>query len=80
VASQVAQGQVGICGLMIESNLNEGRQDIPSGGPGALRRGVSITDGCIGWETTVEILEILADAVKLRRAYPLKAITPPDSL
>lgn len=52
---------------MLESNLNEGRQDLSSSGICGLRRGVSITDGCIGWDTTVEVLENLAQAVRDRR-------------
>ena len=50
---------------MIESNLVAGRQDVVPGKP--LTYGQSITDGCIDWETTVEMLEMLARAVTLRR-------------
>ena len=46
---------------MIESNLVAGRQDVVPGKP--LVYGQSITDGCIDWETTVTVLEQLADAV-----------------
>ena len=52
---------------MIESNIHEGSQKVPSEGPEALKKGVSITDACIGWETTVEVLDQLADAVRARR-------------
>ena len=52
---------------MIESNINEGAQKVPPEGPQALKKGVSITDACVSWETTVEILEQLADAVRTRR-------------
>ena len=52
---------------MIESNINEGAQKVPPEGPQALKKGVSITDACISWETTVEVLEQLADAVRTRR-------------
>jgi 3-deoxy-7-phosphoheptulonate synthase len=45
-----------LIGFMLESNLKEGRQAIPSD-PGRLEYGVSITDACIGWETTEELLE-----------------------
>lgn len=56
---------------MIESNISEGRQDVPSpeqGGVKALKRGVSITDACVDWPSTVEMLEGLAEAVRVRRA------------
>ncbi len=52
---------------MLESNLQEGRQDLSAAGTYGLRRGVSITDGCIGWDSTVEVLENLAVAVRDRR-------------
>lgn len=52
---------------MIESNIGEGNQKVPAEGPAALKRGVSITDACIGWEDTVTVLEDLADAVRTRR-------------
>lgn len=55
---------------MIESNLNAGKQNTPGpndGGLAALRHGVSITDACIDWETTVQVLHQLADAVRTRR-------------
>ena len=55
-------------GVMIESNLHEGNQKVPPEGPSALKRGVSITDACIGWDSTVEVLEQLAEAVRARRA------------
>ncbi|ODV78101.1 2-dehydro-3-deoxy phosphoheptonate aldolase [Suhomyces tanzawaensis NRRL Y-17324] len=71
IARQIRNGETGICGLMIESNINEGRQDVPApedGGKDALKYGCSITDACIGWESTEEVLEELASAVKARRA------------
>jgi 3-deoxy-7-phosphoheptulonate synthase len=52
---------------MIESNINEGNQKVPAEGPAALKKGVSITDACIDWETTVTVLEDLAAAVRDRR-------------
>lgn len=55
-------------GVMIESNIDEGNQKVPAEGPSALRKGVSITDACIGWDTTVQVLEDLAAAVRARRA------------
>jgi len=53
--------------VMIESNINEGAQKVPPEGPKNLKKGVSITDACINWETTVDVLEQLADAVRTRR-------------
>jgi 3-deoxy-7-phosphoheptulonate synthase len=52
---------------MIESNIREGSQKVPPEGPEHLQKGVSITDACIGWEMTVEVLEQLAEAVRARR-------------
>ena len=66
VAAQVAAGDERIIGLMIESNLVAGRQDVVPGKP--LVYGQSITDGCIDWATTETVLRDLADAVEHRRA------------
>jgi phospho-2-dehydro-3-deoxyheptonate aldolase len=44
---------------MIESNINEGRQDVPEGGAEQLRHGISITDGCVNWDATVTMLDDL---------------------
>jgi 3-deoxy-7-phosphoheptulonate synthase len=57
-----------ITGVMIESHLVEGRQDIPSEGPHRLTYGKSITDACINWEDTVKTLEVLRKGVQARRA------------
>jgi 3-deoxy-7-phosphoheptulonate synthase len=65
VGAQVAAGDRRIMGVMIESNIVAGRQDLVPGKP--LVYGQSITDGCIGWETTLEVLEKLAEAVGARR-------------
>jgi 3-deoxy-7-phosphoheptulonate synthase len=65
VAEQISAGQPAICGVMLESFLVAGRQDLDSGQD--LVYGQSITDGCIGWETTVEVLDTLAAAVRARR-------------
>jgi len=65
VATQVAGGDVRIAGVMIESHLVAGRQDLIEGQP--LAYGQSITDGCIDWQTSVEVLEDLAMAVEARR-------------
>jgi 3-deoxy-7-phosphoheptulonate synthase len=66
VARQVSGGERRIVGVMIESHLEEGRQDLLPGVP--LQAGVSITDACIGWAQTEPVLRELADAVKARRA------------
>ena len=67
VGAQIAAGNDAIAGVMLESFLVAGRQDLL---PGAeLRYGQSITDGCIGWETTVEVLEGLASSVRDRAAH-----------
>ena len=65
VAGQVAAGDARIIGVMIESHLNEGRQDIVPGQP--LKHGVSVTDACISFEQTVPVLQGLAAAVRARR-------------
>ncbi|CAM8622397.1 AroG 3-deoxy-D-arabino-heptulosonate 7-phosphate (DAHP) synthase [Comamonadaceae bacterium] len=65
VAAQISAGDARITGLMIESHLNEGRQDIVDGKP--LQHGVSVTDACISWAQTVPVLEQLAAAVRARR-------------
>jgi 3-deoxy-7-phosphoheptulonate synthase len=65
VAGQLAQGERRIMGVMVESNLEEGRQDLKPGVP--LRAGVSITDACLGWGQTQQVLDVLADAVRRRR-------------
>jgi 3-deoxy-7-phosphoheptulonate synthase len=65
VARQISEGEPRIMGVMIESNLVEGRQDVRPGV--SLTYGQSITDGCIDWNTTVQTLEALADAVATRR-------------
>ena len=65
VATQLAAGDARITGVMIESHLSPGRQDLVAGQP--LTRGVSITDACLGWEDTEVLLATLAEAVRLRR-------------
>ncbi|KAI8800633.1 3-deoxy-7-phosphoheptulonate synthase [Cladochytrium replicatum] len=56
-----------VAGVMIESHINEGRQNIPDEGPEALKYGVSITDACISWDQTVKVLDRLRLAVRNRR-------------
>jgi 3-deoxy-7-phosphoheptulonate synthase len=65
IASQVAAGDERIIGVMVESHLVAGRQDLVGGKE--LTYGQSITDGCIDWDTSVGVLEVLANAVKQRR-------------
>jgi 3-deoxy-7-phosphoheptulonate synthase len=65
LARQLSQGEQRIIGVMIESNLEEGRQDLKPGVP--LRYGVSITDACLAWSQTEPVLELLANAVRERR-------------
>ena len=60
VARQIESGNFDIMGVMIESHLVEGRQDKPE------TYGQSITDACIGWDTTESVLARLAEAVKKR--------------
>lgn len=68
VAAQLAAGDRTIAGVMVESHINAGRQDVPPEGPGALKHGVSITDACVDWEMTVGMLDELDRAVQARRA------------
>ncbi len=65
IAAQVAGGQRGIIGVLLESFLVDGRQDLKSNG--TLTYGQSITDPCMGWEMTVPVLRELAAAVRARR-------------
>jgi 3-deoxy-7-phosphoheptulonate synthase len=65
VGRQLAAGENRIIGVMIESNLVAGRQDVVPGRP--LQYGQSITDGCIDWATTEALLHELAEAVESRR-------------
>ncbi len=67
IASQVGDGDTSIRAVMIESHLHEGNQ---KGSPdqSSLKYGVSITDSCVGWETTLEMIDDLAKAVRKRRA------------
>src|SRR5207237_3053366 len=65
VSGQVAAGDDRIVALMVESHLQEGRQDLVAGRP--LEYGRSITDACLGWEDSVKLLEELAEVVRKRR-------------
>lgn len=66
IATQVARGSRSIFGIMLESHLVEGRQDVVEGVE--LTHGQSITDPCIGWEDTVSVLTHLAEASARRRS------------
>jgi 3-deoxy-7-phosphoheptulonate synthase len=65
VAAQIGGGEDRIFGIMMESHLKAGRQDLVPGKP--LQYGVSITDGCVGWEESRSVLDELAEAVRRRR-------------
>jgi 3-deoxy-7-phosphoheptulonate synthase len=75
VAEQVVAGESGIIGVMLESFLVDGRQDLAD--PKNLAFGQSVTDGCLGWEMTAPILEELASAVRDRRARLVRRNTAP---
>ena len=74
VGRQIADGSRAIAGVMLESFLVAGRQDLQPGVQ--LRYGQSITDGCIGWETTVEVLQGLAEAIRRRDASRAQTARP----
>ncbi|KAI6147903.1 3-deoxy-7-phosphoheptulonate synthase [Pisolithus tinctorius] len=69
VCQQLAAGDRNITGVMVESHINAGRQDVPAEGPSGLKYGVSITDACVDWETTVGMLDRLNEAVGQRRTF-----------
>ncbi|HEY3433919.1 MAG TPA: 3-deoxy-7-phosphoheptulonate synthase AroG [Rhodocyclaceae bacterium] len=65
ISAQMAAGDDRIFGVMVESHIKEGRQDLT---PGAtLEYGQSVTDACIGWEDSVAVLDMLAEGVRKRR-------------
>ena len=66
VGAQIAKGDRRIIGVMVESHLVEGKQDLIEGKP--LVYGQSITDACIGWEDSEKVLNLLAESVRARRA------------
>jgi 3-deoxy-7-phosphoheptulonate synthase len=65
VARQIGGGDERIVGVMFESHLKPGRQDLQPGKQ--LAYGVSITDGCLGWEESRQVLDVLAEGVRQRR-------------
>ena len=72
IAGQIEQGERRIFGVMIESHLVAGSQDMVPGA--SLTYGQSITDGCIGWDETVDLLDRLAGAVDTRRDSATAAV------
>lgn len=68
-ANQLASGPTStmIMGVMIESNINEGKQSVPPEGPSGLKYGVSVTDACISLEQTLPLLDDLREGVRKRR-------------
>ena len=75
VAQQISGGSQSIFGLMVESHLVPGAQKFTPGehNPSVLTYGQSITDACIGWEDSVTVLELLSEAVNVRRGVKSKA-------
>ncbi|CAN5664828.1 3-deoxy-7-phosphoheptulonate synthase AroG [soil metagenome] len=73
VASQVAAGSRAIFGVMVESHLQAGAQKFSAGSqdPSQLEYGKSITDACLGWDASTQVLEVLANAVRTRRQKAL---------
>ena len=67
VAGQMAKGERRIVGVMVESNLVEGRQDHEPGKP--LKFGQSVTDPCLGWDASLQVLQTLAQGVRERRKH-----------
>jgi len=70
ISAQLAAGESRIMGVMVESHLVEGRQDLVQGKE--LTYGQSITDGCVCWEDSIGMLEVLADGVRKRRLLKSK--------
>lgn len=77
LCDQIEGGDEVIMGVMVESHINEGAQKVPPEGKKGLKYGVSITDACIGWEDTEQVLEMFAKAVQTRREKlgPVKSAT-----
>jgi 3-deoxy-7-phosphoheptulonate synthase len=67
IADVLIRDDPGIAGLMVESFLIPGRQDLTTGRPPALSFGQSVTDACMGWDDTSSTLDVLAGAVAQRR-------------
>jgi 3-deoxy-7-phosphoheptulonate synthase len=69
IGSQIAKGSRSVFGVMVESHLNAGAQKFTPGkdDPMNLEYGKSITDACLGWGDSLQVLELLSESVKLRR-------------
>jgi 3-deoxy-7-phosphoheptulonate synthase len=67
LGEQIAGGERAIIGVMLESNLVEGNQELVAGKSQSLAYGQSVTDACISWDMTVPVLEGLARSVRARR-------------
>ena len=69
IAGQIGSGSLIVFGVMVESHLQPGAQKFTPGkdDPQALQYGKSITDACIGWSESLDVLEVLAQAVRQRR-------------
>ena len=65
IAAQIVEGSRHVFGVMVESHLVGGRQDVRAGQP--LVYGQSVTDACLGWDDTLPVLDDLAKAVRARR-------------
>ena len=65
IAEQINNGNKSIFGVMIESNINEGKQDISKN----LKYGVSVTDGCVNLEETIKMLDILSLSISKKRKF-----------
>ncbi|KAJ3235103.1 3-deoxy-7-phosphoheptulonate synthase [Chytriomyces hyalinus] len=74
VARQISEGSTDIFGVMVESNIHEGNQKVPATGAKDLKYGVSITDACVDWETTVQMMDVLSKAVQTRRSKAVPAV------
>ena len=73
VANQIIEGNHSIVGLMIESNLKAGNQSIPDN-LDELEYGVSVTDGCIDWETTEQCLRDMREKLTIGTAAAVRAL------
>ncbi len=73
VADQIADGQRGLTGVMLESFLRDGRQE--PGDPARLVYGRSVTDACMDFDATAAVLDMLAAAVRCRRSGRAAAVT-----
>jgi 3-deoxy-7-phosphoheptulonate synthase len=71
IAAQIAGGSRAIFGVMAEGNIQPGAQKFTPGqdDPSQLEYGKSITDGCLGWDDTVTLIDGLAQAVQARRGH-----------